>query len=63
VISDNKSKGFFFEKKEAKNFYVLAVLAPGCRFKQLLRDERGKQKFFGPFFQKRTACSARIGQL
>jgi hypothetical protein len=48
-----KGKAFFFEKKEAKNF---------CRFGCGLSGEaRPKmQKFFGSFFQKRTASFTRL---
>jgi hypothetical protein len=44
-------KAFFFEKKKQKTFVLMA----------LAHDETGfssfkTQKFFGSFFQKRTAC-------
>jgi hypothetical protein len=48
-----KKEVFFFEKKEAKNFCACAftprrVPRPACA-------EPTRQKFFGSFFQKRTA--------
>jgi hypothetical protein len=42
-------KAFFFEKKEAKNFWYFRYTGGKARLK--------KQKFFGSFFQKRTLFS------
>jgi hypothetical protein len=45
----NRKKVFFFEKKKQKTFIRLASAFPDG----LTLNE---QKFFGSFFQKRTAC-------
>jgi hypothetical protein len=47
-MSENESKHFFL-KKEAKTF---AISGARCRNSRLI-----SQKFFGSFFQKRTAFS------
>jgi hypothetical protein len=46
-------KQFFFEKKNQKTFisFVRPSGSPGSR-----HAEGNSQKFFGSFFQKRTAC-------
>jgi hypothetical protein len=41
-------KDFFFEKKKQKTFAYLAAASPG-------ESQPRIQKFFGSFFQKRTA--------
>jgi hypothetical protein len=55
--SGSERKVFFFEKKKQKTFACLAAASP----ERLGPDS---QKFFGSFFQKRTAsliAVARIG--
>jgi hypothetical protein len=44
-----KKKVFFFEKKKQKTFAWLSRTSQES-------PAIAKQKFFGPFFQKRTAC-------
>jgi hypothetical protein len=46
-----QSKRFFFEKKNQK---IFAPWSPAGR----LRQVKNRGKFFGSFFQKRTACLA-----
>jgi hypothetical protein len=48
-----KRKNFFFEKKKQKTF---AHCVPHAVQKGQRRAVRNRQKFFGPFFQERTAC-------
>jgi hypothetical protein len=45
----DESKDFFFEKKKQKTLIYLASAFPD-------RLSPESQKFFGSFFQKRTAC-------
>jgi hypothetical protein len=48
---NKRSKAFFFEKKKQKTFDYLAAMFPdGARLHL--------QKFFGSFFQKRTAWTS-----
>jgi len=49
VVPSETRKHFFFEKKKQKTFALL-VDAPDTT-----GPYRNKQKFFGSFFQKRTA--------
>jgi hypothetical protein len=44
-----EGKRFFFEKKNQKTFGPV-----GCG--DAVASARNEQKFFGSFFQKRTAC-------
>jgi hypothetical protein len=46
---ESKRKQFFFEKKDQKAF-THSGTRPSCRAHQL-----NEEKFFGSFFQKRTA--------
>jgi len=45
---ESEEKVFFFEKKQQKTFVCLTAALPG-------RLSSNEQKFFGSFFQKRTA--------
>jgi hypothetical protein len=51
--TDEEGKAFFFWKKEAKNFCACALTA--WRFMASACAAPNEQKFFGPFFQKRTS--------
>jgi hypothetical protein len=46
-VAGKEGKAFFFEKKKQKTFGLLSRTAPAACAKW--------QKFFGSFFQKRTA--------
>ena len=49
----SRRKAFFFEKKKQKAFSAAVAVLSGTVYSR-------EQKFFGSFFQKRTACLARV---
>jgi hypothetical protein len=52
-MQEGKKKQFFFEKKNQKTFICC------CQRKiqhGIIHVAQNRQKFFGSFFQKRTAC-------